>query len=232
MLKDCKNLKILISEKQDGNMRLGFGNENLENRRRFLNKNKVEKHELVSAKLANGNNIKVVEKEDGGKIIENTDGLITNQKNIFLAITVADCLPIFLYNPREKVIGLLHTGWRGLNKKIIEKGLDIFKENFDSRSNDIKIAIGLGICQDCYEIGRELGRKFEDYSEAIIEKHSRMFLDLKKAAELKLIQKGIKKENIEISKECTSCLREKYFSFRRDKPKKTEAMIVVFGRVN
>ncbi len=213
-------------------MRLGDDGRNLENRREFLEKSGINTDSLVSARLNNGNKIAIVGKEQGGEIIKNVDGLITAEKNIFLAITVADCLPIFLYDSNKEIIGLLHAGWRGLNQEIIKKALDIFKENFSSRDNDIKIAIGPGICQDCYEIGRELGRKFEDYSEAIIEKHSKMFLDLKKVAELKLIQRGIKRENIEISEECTSCLKEKYFSFRRDKPNKTEAMVAVVGRID
>lgn len=67
---------------------------------------------IVTGEQIHGDKIKVVTSKNP-KTIPKTDGLITNRKNIFLAIFTADCVPVFLYDFKKEVVGLIHAGWKG-----------------------------------------------------------------------------------------------------------------------
>ena len=54
-------------------------------------------------------------------VYEAYDGLITNSENIFLAITVADCVPVFLFDTEVKAVAAIHAGWRGSKSRILKK---------------------------------------------------------------------------------------------------------------
>ena len=54
-------------------------------------------------------------------IIKQTDAVITNKPNLFLTVQTADCLPVFLYDARFRVCGLVHSGWRGTAGNIVGK---------------------------------------------------------------------------------------------------------------
>ena len=102
------------------------------NRERFLEKLNLSGKNLVSVKSISGSNIEIVTEKDLGNFVENTDGLITARKNVYLSITIADCLPVIIYDFKKEVIGLLHCGWKGIEKNIIEKALKKMKDTFDS----------------------------------------------------------------------------------------------------
>ena len=222
------NIIPAVSEKKDGAMKLSA-----DNRRRFLEKFGIEENLAIRADLVHGNAVGIVSNQQSGKIIKKTDGLITTDKNLFLTITVADCLPIFIYEPEKEIVGLIHAGWRNLAENILEKTIKKMNENFGSLPENILIGIGPGISQCHFEVKNDLLKEFRPYLEETLRKsNGKNFLDLKKIAEIKLINSGLKKENIEISSECTFCLPEKYFSFRRDKPKEPQTMLAVIGRIN
>lgn len=150
-----------------------------------------------------GSNVVRVFNKDDGKIIKNCDALISNDPKTTLFVRVADCLPISLIDKKTRSFGLIHAGWRGLEKKIIEKTVQLMIKEFLINPKDLKATIGSHICQKHYEVGRDVSSKFEKYLNAIMQKDGKEFLDLAKIAELQLINKGVKKENIKISKTCT-----------------------------
>ncbi len=199
------------------------------NRSKFLKKIGVKNNLVASAELIHGNNVVIVSESDAGNVIRKTDGLITAKENLFLSITVADCLPIFVYEPQKEIIGLVHAGWRGLSENILPITVKKIINNFGSLPKDILIGIGPGISQCHFEVKEDLLKNFESYlPTALLMREGRNFLDLKKIAEIQLINSGIKEKNIEVSSECTFCLKNKYFSFRRDK--KIRAMMAVIGK--
>jgi hypothetical protein len=113
-----ENLVVALSEREDGPMKLS-GNKLrdkvvIENRKKFLNKLGIDIDSVLSTILDHTNIVKIITFQDKGKPALKADGLLTNKKNLFLSITVADCLPIFLYDPEKEVIGLIHCGWRNL----------------------------------------------------------------------------------------------------------------------
>lgn len=228
-----KNLITILSEKKDGSMRLfsSLTKKNVENRKRFLKKVKIDSNLLVSAELVHEKKVKIVTKKTCGKIISGVDGLITTERDVFLSITTADCLPIFLYDFEKEIIGLIHGGWRSLAQGILLSTIEKFYK-LESKSQNILVGIGPSICQKHFEVKKDIFPFFNFFSSAISTKNKKIFLNLKEIAKIQLINLGLKEENIEISSECTFCLSEKYFSFRREKPKIPQAMIAIFGQKN
>ncbi len=200
-----------------------------ENRIRFLNSLDIKSEQVVSPVLAHGNQVARIAADDAGKTFRDVDALITNQAGIFLTITVADCLPIYLYDDLKKVIGLAHAGWRGLKSGVIENTIEKFKAEFGSSPSDIIVGIGPFICKNHFEVKEEVLNQFLEYPEAIIKQDNKIFLDLGLITKTKLMKLGLPEASIELSQECTFELSDKYFSFRRDKPVLAETMMAVIG---
>jgi len=235
IFKDYPDLVCVLSEKKDGSMRL-LGREKTnrkirENRKRFLKKLGIEEGLVTSAGLIHGSKIKIITKKEAGKIIKNTDGLLTSERDLFLSITVADCLPIFLYERKKKIIGLIHGGWRSLAKGILFEAVKKINKELGGSPRDILAGIGPGISQCHFEVKNDVLERFNPslLKNSTIRRQKKLFLDLKKIAQTQLINLGLKKENIEINSECTFCLSDKYFSYRREKPKIPKTMIAIIG---
>jgi len=234
IFKNYHNLVVAISEKKDGSMKF-TGNilkdkKILRQRKNFLNKLNINPELVVNAELSHRDGIKVVEKKNRDKTVKKTDGLLTSEKNLFLAITVADCLPIFIFDFQKEIVGLVHGGWRGLSKDILFSALQKLKREFKSNTKNILVGIGPGISKCHFEVNKRILRQFKYLPRnSISKRNDKTFLDLKKIAQYQALGAGIKKQNIEINPDCTYCLKDKYFSFRRYKPKTLQAMMAVIG---
>ncbi len=229
-------LLAALSTKKDGSLDLrSTGKPEVDeiinkNRRRFITLLGIGETSSISANLVHGNAIQKVGREENGTIIKSVDGLITDERGVFLSITVADCLPIFLYDKERGVIGIVHGGWRGLSREIAEIVVQELINKFGTKTEDIIVGIGPGISQCHFEVKDDVLDNFKEYlPDVIATKSGKTFLDLKKTAKIQLMKSGIKDKNIEISPECTYCLQEKYFSYRRDKPEIIETMMAVIG---
>jgi purine-nucleoside/S-methyl-5'-thioadenosine phosphorylase / adenosine deaminase len=142
------------------------------------------------------------------------DALYTDKKNNFLAVRVADCIPVFLYEPERKIIAGIHSGWKGTHGKILTKTIEELVKRFDIDISKLNAYIGPGISQDNYEVGKEVGELFDDDVKYF--NKGKWFLDLKKDNHNQLIQAGAKKENIEVSGLCTFNEKDLLHSYRRD----------------
>lgn len=69
-------------------------------------------HEIASLWQVHGNRTIIVREPTERK--EQADGLITDKPDLLLTIRAADCQQILVYAPEQRVVGLLHVGWRGL----------------------------------------------------------------------------------------------------------------------
>ena len=79
--------------------------------------------------------------EKGG-VCGESDALITNKKELGLAVSVADCTPIFIYDKKNQIISAVHSGWRGTEKKILLKTLEKLQNNFNADSSELIVYIG------------------------------------------------------------------------------------------
>ena len=155
-----------------------------------------------------------------------TDALISNSNSIVLSIQVADCIPLFLADPLNGVIGLVHAGWRGVEKNIIPDTINKMVQKGGSRKVIIAF-MGPSIRQCCFEIGPEVSKKFP--IDCLINgNRDRSFLDLQRVSINQLLGSQVLEKNILSSEECTKCNPDKYFSYRRSGSKAGQ-MIGVIG---
>jgi YfiH family protein len=159
-----------------------------------------------------------VVKNSDETLIPNTDGMITNQKNLPLSVITADCLPILLYDPRQHAVGVAHAGYKGLLRDIIHATIAAMKKEFGTQPSDLLIGIGPGIEEPCYEVGEEVidmfrAKGFDEASKVWSTQKEKTYLSIRKIALQLLLQEGIRKENIEVSTLCTKC-DDKLYSYR------------------
>lgn len=228
-----------ISLRADGSMRVQDeldGNKTIiANKDRFLQGISIPSQKLVRLLLTHGKNIETVTTADGGRIIQDNDGLITTDHDIFLSVTVADCLPVFLYEPEKQIIALLHAGWKGLDKQIITEAIGIIK-SAGGNPKKIIAAIGPSIGPCHFIVPEERAMRFIDRAPEAIkdlgitnEFGKNYSLNLKLIARKELEAVGVDPENIETHPDCTTCYSDKYFSYRADKTKSVQPMMAVFG---
>ncbi|MCA9400837.1 MAG: polyphenol oxidase family protein [Candidatus Omnitrophica bacterium] len=141
------------------------------------------------------------------------DGLITSLRHRPLMVRTADCLPVFIYHPKKRVIGLLHAGWKGVRAGILLKALHLFECEFQADAAESHIYIGPSIRKCCYEVGDEFKNYFPQY---ILQSGRSLFLDLAGAAADQLSQTGVSQNHIQISP-CCSCCHPRCHSYRRDR---------------
>jgi polyphenol oxidase len=155
-----------------------------------------------------------VRKIDGPGEYEKCDALITNLKGLALVVSIADCVPILLFDPIQNAIGAVHAGWRGTANGIIKQAIQKMKWEFKTEPEDVLAFIGpsAGVC--CYEVGEEVAVKFEN--KIVPYNKTKIFIDLKKENASQLQQQGVVQGNIEMSKHCTICEAQLFHSYRRD----------------
>jgi YfiH family protein len=154
-----------------------------------------------------------------------SDAMITARKNIVLAISIADCTPILIYDSRDKIIAGVHSGWRGTHKRILEKTIRKMIEEFGSDPQYIIAYLGPSICQKHYEVGKEVAEKFSQ--EFVIRKEGKFFLDVAGVNVKILLENGVPEKNIEKSELCTFEAKGLLHSYRRDKENSGRGFAVI-----
>ncbi len=214
---------ICATSMRPQNMSFSWGNtqDSLANRKKFLAQLGIDYRSLVCANQEHSDNVRYVLEADRGRgasSLENalgdTDALITDKRNVALAVFTADCLPIFLYDPKKPGIGLVHAGWRGSKKGIILRTISAMKEHFNTNPGDLYAEFGPGIKSCCYEVGEEFGELFP---QDLLERQGRYYLDLVSFNKKQLLSSGVREQNVSGCSDCTFCSNEKYFSFRKEK---------------
>ena len=236
------------------------------NRGCFISGLGIARSSVVSVKSVHCDNIEIVSGSDGGKFIDGTDGLISlGSTGLFLSVTVADCIPVVIFEPKRKIMCLLHCGWKGLTKGIIHKAVGKIIDSYSGGTDTIPdslyagIGPGIGVCH--FEVKKDFLPFFSDYPDAILRINTkdipkshkkemdtkteiletgnagdagkeRYFIDLKLIAKNQLQQCRISPENIEINPDCTYCKSDTFFSFRKDKKRPVDAMMVIAGWLN
>jgi polyphenol oxidase len=84
------------------------------------------------------------------------DGHVTREPDLLLTVSLADCVPIFVVEPRARLVALLHAGWRGAAKGILEAGLEALEDHFGARTEELRVHLGPAIGAASYEVGPEV----------------------------------------------------------------------------
>lgn len=173
---------------------------------------------VVGSKFqVHGNEVVIV--EDINQEIGEVDGFLTNLNGIALEIRTADCQSIFLYDPVKKVIGNVHSGWKGTYKQIVIKAINKMIEHYGCDKKDIRVGINPSILGCCFEVKDDVINLFKEICD--VDKYmkpyeDRYLLDTVAINYDKLIELGIKKEHIFLSNICTGCNTIEYHSYRKE----------------
>ena len=201
----------------------GEASKNIIENRTLLSEQFPQMHFIV-ANQTHSANITVIKDKNNSWLtdieahaIEDCDALITNQKEIMLTIMTADCVPILLFDTKQKVVASIHAGWKGTEQEIALKTVEKMQEVFSSNPKDIIAGIAPSIGKCCYEVDWNVAKNFKHIEKAYDEKGEKQMLDLPYINQQQLLHAGLKKENIEMSNVCTACEVKDYFSYRKEK---------------
>jgi polyphenol oxidase len=152
--------------------------------------------------------------------IADTDALISNVPGAYICVQMADCVPVLLYDPIKNVVGAVHAGWKGTIGNISEKTVNLMRDTFNCKTEDV--IAGIGPCNGpcCYEVGEDVRlqviKNFQQPDKVVLDtkKPGKYIFDQRQANKIQLLEAGIKEENIEIADICTQCHSDEFFSSR------------------
>jgi YfiH family protein len=176
--------------------------------------------DVVSPHQVHGAAVAVVTRQDRGRVIEDTDGLITDEPQVLLMLRFADCTPIWFYDPVRRAIGLAHAGWRGTVAGIARAMVAKMQSTFGCRPGDLIAGIGPAIGPCCYQVGPDVAQAVHGAYPAdaprLLESRpaNTWHFDLWLANELQLAHAGV--EQVSVAEICTACNTDEWFSHRAE----------------
>jgi YfiH family protein len=147
------------------------------------------------------------------------DIILTDRSDVTLFMRFADCVPILLYDPVVKTVGMIHAGWKGTIAKAAREAVRAMQSEYHSRAENILAGIGPSICKKCYEVGDDVAEavelNFGDSATSLLPRGTRrLHFDLWGANRLTLIEAGLREDHIETAGICTAENLYDWFSHR------------------
>lgn len=168
--------------------------------------------------------------------VRKSDALITRESGIALTLSFADCTPIILYEPTERVLGIAHGGWRGTARGIAFATIEKMQQQFGCQPANIYAGIGPAIGTCCYEVSEDVRdlfmgtAQFADmptdgqyrswvreaavFSTVQLPDKTSLRLDLWATTRNQLLMAGLHPSHIEVAGICTRCHTDRFFSHR------------------
>lgn len=219
-----------VSRKPFDSLNLGLSTKDdkelvLRNRELFFSAAQIPSGKISLATQVHGAEILKVSEP---VISSNYDALITNRPDNFLAVSVADCVPVLIYDSKQKVVAAVHAGWKGTALGIVEKTLQRMKLEYNTQGEDCYAFIGACISYDAFEVGEEVAVSFDGNYKRYDRFINKYFVDLKSVNKSQLRKSGVLEKNIEVSGYCTVENNDLFFSHRKEKGQ-TGRMLAVIG---
>ncbi len=185
----------------------------------------VSLENMVLSHQVHDKNVLHVDRRHGGmgiiheRTYENIDGLITSETDLMLVTYYADCVPVYFYDPVNKVIALSHSGWKGT---LLNIGVETLKKligNYSCHPENIHVAFGPHIKSCCFEVGDDVAETFINtfaWANDFISRRpdGKWIIDLEGIIIKNLMDFGIIKDNISGCRICTKCHKDIFFSHR------------------
>ena len=192
----------------------------------------IKLNKMVKPNQAHTDKIQIVEKhilenepDFNLEVYDKTDGLITNKKDIALATTNADCILLLFFDPVNKVIANVHSGWRGTIQRISVKTVQKMVNKFNCKPENIICCICPSIRKCHFEVEKDVKEIFEkEFKDLKIEQNNDIMekqkdkekwnIDTVLINKILLKQEGLKQENIIDSGICSVCNSDLIHSYR------------------
>ncbi len=178
--------------------------------------------QLVTQRQVHGDRVVVV---DGEYERGDSDAMVTGNPGHLLAISIADCIPVLLYDPVNHAVGGVHSGWRGTRLNVTGMTIATMREEFGTDAEVLRVYVGAAARQCCYEVGAEVAREFEGHYSREIGGGKYLF-DNPGVVFDQLLASGVSAANIELDMRCTIC-DDRMQSYRRGGLKSGRAMAVI-----
>lgn len=191
----------------------------LENHNRLAQAIGFERERVIHMRQIHSDRIVLIDERMNFDTPPECDAIITNRLHTPLMVMSADCTPILVYDPVQRVIGAIHAGRAGALNAILPKTIARMGETFGTRIDDIRISMGPSIHGCCYEINGHIAEEVQEkgYPEALRQEGERLFLDVNTVLRQQLDALNVPQEHLEIIDACTACESDTYFSYRADR---------------
>lgn len=196
-----------------------------ENRRRFFDAIGASTNQFASSHQVHGTEILYT--AEMGRF-DGYDALMTNQPGLLVGVTVADCVPILIYDHAHQAVAAIHAGWRGTVGQIVEKTLEAMRQQFGTSAKQCYAYVGTCIDECSFEVGPEVAEQFESVFKRVNAQTGKSYVNLKAANRQQLINSGIPETQIQVSAFSTVLHNSDYFSYRAEQGQ-TGRMLAVIG---
>jgi YfiH family protein len=172
---------------------------------------------LVFIRQVHGNTVRVIDGRQGPAPVSDAeavpvgDAMVTDRGEQLLAVSVADCQPVLLFDPLRRVVANIHSGWRGSVANVAGRTLQVMRERFGCSARDVLAGVGPSLGPCCAEFVNyrdEIPREFWDY------RRDSVYFDFWAVTRDQLIAAGVPAEHIQTSGLCTKCHTDRFFSYR------------------
>ncbi len=194
-------------------------------RRDFLAKVAVSRDRFVSLHQIHSRSVLAADPETYGS---DADGMVTSDRRLCIGVTVADCMPIYLFDRSSGAFGILHSGWRGTG--ILADAVRMMARLYETEAAELTVLLGpaIGVC--CYRVDEERAALFRGRwgNRSAVQRDGQWYLDLRRA-NLDLADRlGV---GVVIDGHiCTAC-HDAFSSFRREGPDSYAGMLALTGRL-
>jgi len=204
--------------------RLSDPRSSLQHRKMLLEQLGISSGKLFLVSQVHGDRVFVL--NDSGQLPEaveqeEADALVTHLLDMPVAVLTADCVPVILYDPVARVVGVIHAGRKGTQLRLVSKTLSILSDIYGSKAERVQMGMGPAIGGCCYQVDEPCLAPFRSaYSnwESFVKVSSggKFLLDLPAANTADACESGVRPENIHLSGECTFCRNDRWYSYRRE----------------
>ncbi len=190
-----------------------------ENHRRVFSALNIHRDQVVSPYQVHSASVRLVGEAHVGTVQPATDGLLTTTPGVALLFRFADCVPLLLFDPIHRAVGLVHAGWRGVVNGVVPAAVAAFARHAGSSPAELWAGIGPTIGPCCYQVGPEVAGAVTavcpEGAEVIERRDGSLYLDLPGAVEAQLAAAGVKQ--VERAGLCTACHTDEWFSHRAER---------------
>ncbi|MBI3978500.1 MAG: peptidoglycan editing factor PgeF [Chloroflexi bacterium] len=198
-----------------------------ENRRRAAAALGLAVEQIVIAQQVHGTTVTRVHRSDAGRgaldpatALPASDALITDAVGPALALLVADCAPVVLWDPVRQALGIAHAGWRGAVARVAQRTVEAMAVQIGSRPGDLRAGIGPCIGPCCYEVDEPvlapLRASFPEWPALVRPGPRGTHLDIPATVRRQLRDAGLNESNIQDSGLCTACRTDLFYSHRAE----------------
>ena len=228
-LKNISNVKHCFFSRKNGvskgiykSLNCGLGSRDdkykiIQNIKIVKKKLKFEKKKIITLNQVHSNKVIYINNNNYLKNKIRGDAIITKLPNIGIGILTADCVPILFYDPKKRIIGGAHAGWKGALNGIVENTVNKFVK-LNCQLKNLVVAVGPCIGNQSYEVGHDFYKKFlikskENKKFFIFLNNKKYLFNIRSFVNHKLISLGI--TNIDHIKKDTFSDKKNFFSYRR-----------------